>query len=56
VAGGGARGVRVGRYLRPTGMTHNRLLVSAAQYMGLSDVTTYGTADSGTGPLPGLLG
>jgi hypothetical protein len=55
VAGGGARGVRVGRYLRPSGMTHNRLLVSAAQYMGLNDVTSYGTADEGSGPLPGLL-
>jgi len=55
VAGGGARGVRTGRYLRPSGMFHNRLLVSAAQYMGVSDITSYGSTDTGSGPLPGLL-
>jgi hypothetical protein len=56
VAGGGARGLRVGRYLRPTGMTHNRLLVSAARFMGIPDLDQFGSSDTGSGPLPGLLG
>jgi len=55
VAGGRARGVRGGRYLRPTGMYHNRLLVSAAHYMGLGDISSYGSTDTRSGPLPGLL-
>ena len=56
VAGGRAHGVRGGRYLRAAaGSLHNRLLVSAAQYMGLADITTYGTMDNDTGPLSGLL-
>jgi hypothetical protein len=56
VAGGRAHGVRGGRYLRPTGQRHNRLLVSAAHYMGLTDMTSYGSMDDGEGPLDGLLG
>lgn len=56
VAGGTAHGVRGGRSLRPTGQRHNRLLVTAAHYMGLTDITSYGSTDDGEGPLAGLLG
>jgi hypothetical protein len=56
VAGGGAHGVRGGRYLQPTGQRHNRLLVSAAHYMGLTDIASYGDMDDAEGPLAGLLG
>jgi hypothetical protein len=56
VAGGRAHGVRGGRYLVAPGQQHNRLLVSAAHFMGLSDITSYGSMDMGTGALPGLLG
>jgi hypothetical protein len=55
VAGGTAHGVRGGRYLKTTGR-HNRLLVSAAHYMGLTDIESYGSMDDGSGPLTGLLG
>lgn len=56
VAGGTAHGVRGGRYLTPSGMRHNRLLVSAAHYMGQTDIQSYGDMDDAEGPLPGLLG
>ncbi len=55
VAGGGAKGVRVGRLINAGGAFHHRLLVSIAQYMGLADVTRFGDLDAGTGGLPGLL-
>ena len=55
VAGGGAKGVRAGRVLNAGGAFHHRLLVSIAQFMGLSDVTRFGDLDAGTGGLPGLL-
>ena len=55
VAGGGAKGVRVGRLLNVGGAAHTRLLVSIAQYMGFSDITRFGDLDTGTGGLPGLL-
>lgn len=55
VAGGGAKGVRTGRLLQAGGAFHHRLLVSIAQYMGLTDVTKFGDLDAGTGGLPGLL-
>ena len=55
VAGGRAHGVRTGRYLRVSGQRHNRLLVSAAQFMGLADIRSYGSMDDAEGPLPGLL-
>lgn len=55
VAGGTAGGVRSGRLLNAGGAFHHRLLVSIAQYMGQSDVTSFGDLDAGTGGLPGLL-
>jgi hypothetical protein len=54
VAGGRALGVRGGRYIQTTGR-HNRLLVSAAHFMGLTDIASYGSMDNAEGPLPGLL-
>lgn len=56
VAGGGAYGVKTGRNLDFTAKPqfHNRLLVSAAQYMGLSDITKFGNLDTGSGPLVGF--
>ena len=55
VAGGGAKGVRVGRLLNAGGAFHHRLLVSIAQFMGFADITKFGDLDAGTGGLPGLL-
>lgn len=54
VAGGGMGRVRGGRYLRVSGQ-HNRLLVDAAQVMGVPSITSYGSTDNGTGGVPGLL-
>jgi hypothetical protein len=34
---------------------HNRLLVSICNAMGLTNVTTFGAMDIGSGPLPGLF-
>lgn len=54
IAGGGAYGVRGGRYLKlPAGTYHNRLIVSAMRFMG-SDVDSFGSTDQERGPLPGL--
>ncbi|UQA56874.1 DUF1552 domain-containing protein [Polyangium aurulentum] len=47
--------LRGGRYLKGSAIAHNRMLVSACHAMGLTDVETYGTLDTGTGPLPGLF-
>lgn len=55
VAGGAAKGVRVGRLLNAGGAFHHRLLVSIAQFMGFPDITRFGDLDAGTGGLPGLL-
>ena len=55
VAGGGAAGVRTGRFLQTNGALHNRLLVSMCHFMGLTNVQTFGNLDRGQGPLPGLL-
>ncbi len=56
-AGGAGVGLRGGRYLKPTGLTHHRALVTAFHAMGLTDVQRYGALDTGNtpGPLPGLL-
>ncbi len=56
VAGGGNGGVKTGQYLDVRGKNYkiNRLLVSMANYMGLSDVQTFGQFDRSTGGLPGL--
>jgi Protein of unknown function (DUF1552) len=56
VAGGGKAGLPGNRYLRfPAGSRHNRLLVSMAHFMGQTDVSKFGLADTGSGPLTGLL-
>ena len=55
VAGGGAYGVRTGRFLNFNGAIHQRLLVSMAHYMGLTTIQKVGDLDTGSGPLPGLL-
>jgi hypothetical protein len=56
LAGGLAGSIKTGRYLTyPTATTHNRLLVSMCQLMGLADVQTFGNTDTGTGPLPNLV-
>ena len=56
LAGGGAAGMQTGRFLDFTAQPqiHNRLLVSACNFMGLSDITTVGNMDTGHGPLLGL--
>jgi hypothetical protein len=55
VAGGAAGQLTGGRYLEYDGVPHNRLLVSLCQLMGLTDVTSFGSTDTGTGGLPGLV-
>lgn len=51
---GSARGaLKAGRVLSFPGQPHTKLLVSVAQAMGL-DLTSFGDAALGTGPLPGL--
>ncbi len=56
VAGGGAGGVRTGRFLSFSDTDHNRLLVAMCRYMGLSDIDRFGSLDEGPdGPLAGLL-
>ena len=47
--------LRGGHYLSGSTIVHGRVLVSACHAMGLTDVDTYGTLDTGTGPLPGLF-
>jgi hypothetical protein len=51
---GGA--VRTGRFLDlPERTPHNRLLVSMAHALGVTDLARFGSTDPGAGPLPGLL-
>lgn len=47
--------LRGGHYLSGSTIVHGRVLVSACHAMGLTDVQSYGTLDTGTGPLPGLF-
>ncbi|HET6585932.1 MAG TPA: DUF1552 domain-containing protein [Nannocystaceae bacterium] len=47
--------LRGGRYLSGTPIVHGRMLVSACHAMGLTDVQSYGSLDTGTGPIPGLF-
>lgn len=47
--------LRAGRYMSGSVISHNRMLVSACHAMGLTDVETYGSLDTGSGPLPGLF-
>jgi uncharacterized protein DUF1552 len=55
VAGGAAGKLKTGRYLQFNGVEHNRLLVSIAQLMGLTDMEKFGTTDTKTGNLSGFL-
>ena len=62
MGGGGSIGLKTGRWLQyPTTQDynsdappteHNRLLVSMANYMGLTNINKYGQSDLGSGPLP----
>jgi len=54
-AGGAASGLRGGRYLKVTNALHNRVLVTALHGMGLTDIQKYGSTDTGSGPLSGVL-
>jgi len=47
--------LRGGHYLSGSVISLNRMLVSACHAMGLTDVDTYGSLDTGSGPLPGLF-
>jgi len=55
LAGGSAGGITGGRSLAFDAVPHNKLLVSIAQYMGLT-INQFGNQDSNPGPLPGLTG
>lgn len=55
-AGGTGTKIRGGRYLKFTNQTNHRVLVSAHHHMGLTNVQKYGSLDTGTGPLTGILG
>jgi hypothetical protein len=44
-----------GRYLSGSVISHNRVLVTACHAMGLTDVNEYGSLDTGSGPVPGVL-
>ena len=55
-AGGAMGRLSGGRYLRLSSPTQlNRVLVTACHPMGLGSTATYGSLDTGSGPLPGLL-
>lgn len=54
IAGGGGGALQSGRTINSEDI-HNRLLVSLCQAMGLNDVQTFGSNDTGSGPIPGLL-
>jgi hypothetical protein len=47
--------LRGGRYLSGSTIMHGRVLVSACHAMGLTDVESYGSLDTGSGPLSGLF-
>jgi len=55
LAGGATGRLRGGRYLKVTNTLTNRVLVTALEAMGLTDVEKYGTTDTGSGGLPGAL-
>jgi hypothetical protein len=54
-AGGAAGRLSGGRYLKVSGVRHNRVLVSACHAMGLTETEKYGSLDDASGPLAGLL-
>jgi hypothetical protein len=56
VFAGGAAGAHAGgRYMKVTNTRWNRMLVSTAHAMGMTDVDTFGSLDNDNGPLSGLL-
>jgi hypothetical protein len=55
VAGGAAGKLKTGRYLQFDGVEHNRLLVSVAQLMGVPEMDKFGSTDTKSGNLTGLL-
>jgi hypothetical protein len=54
-AGGASGRLRGGRYLKVAGNLTNRVLITALDAMGITDVESYGTTDTGSGPLSGVL-
>ncbi len=54
-AGGAGVGLRGGRYVQAPDTQLNRVLVTAMNAMGITDVGSYGSLDRGSGPIPGLL-
>lgn len=54
LAGGRAGGVQLGRSLKYDAIAHNKILVSMAQFMGVS-VNRFGTEDASPSALPNLL-
>lgn len=54
MAGGGGGSLKTGRSLSFGDTSHQRLLVSLCQIMGVT-VDKFGLDDEGSGPLPGLL-
>lgn len=55
VAGGAGGKLKTGRYLQYDKVEHNRLLVSAAQLMGVAEMSKFGATDVGSGGLSGLV-
>jgi hypothetical protein len=54
-AGGASGRLRGGRYLKVTNTQTTRVLVTAMHALGLTDVESYGSTDTGSGPLSGVL-
>jgi hypothetical protein len=54
-AGGAGGRLRGGRYLEVSNQLTNRVLVTALDAAGITDIQQYGTTDSGSGPLAGVL-
>lgn len=48
--------IKTGRAMDGTGVSHNQVLVSVLQAMGLPDSTFGNASGGGSGPMPGLLG
>jgi hypothetical protein len=55
LAGGANTPLRGGRYLKVSNTLTNRVLVTALEATGITDVEKYGTTDTGSGGLPGVL-
>lgn len=55
IAGGGRQGVQQGRWRPNVNQDRNRMLVSMAHYMGVTDIEQVGDADPGQGTVSELL-